>query len=96
MTSITIRSPEVEQVPDTGERDPDCAVLSHELPSDAVYFEKVHTLASIVLIQRSFEPNFVTQATYAPKGVINLHTVQQVSTDATSLFSNMILNGFLQ
>ena len=57
------RSPEVEQVPHTGKRDHECEVLCHELLSDAVNFEKVHTLASIVLIQRSFEPNFVTQAT---------------------------------
>ena len=39
------RSPEVEQVPHTGERYLDCAVLGHELQSDAVNFEKVHTLA---------------------------------------------------
>ena len=57
------RSPEVKQVPDVGERNQDCAVLRHELSADAINSEKVHTLASIVLIQSGLEPNFVTQAT---------------------------------
>ena len=55
--------PEVQQAPDIGERNHDCVVLSHELLAFAINSEKVHTLASIVLIQNCLEPIFVTQVT---------------------------------
>ena len=53
----------VKQVPGVGERYHDCAVHRHELSADATNSEKVHTLASIVLIQGGLEPSFATQAT---------------------------------
>ena len=56
-------SPEVEQVPDKEESNYDCAAFRHELSADTINSEKVHTLASIALIQGILEPNFVTQAT---------------------------------
>ena len=70
----------------------------HELLADAINSasEKFHTLASIMLIQSCLEPNFVTRATYAPKDVINLHFIQQISSDSTQLFWNNTLNGFLE
>ena len=44
------RSPEVEQVPGIGGGNHHCAIFRHELSANAINSEKVHTLASIVMI----------------------------------------------
>ena len=72
----------------------DCAVF-RRLSANAIKFDMVKKLASIVLVKSGFGPNFVTAATCAPWSFVNLVIFQQVSMDSMQLLQNIILEGFL-